>query len=373
MARKSYNNPSFIDSFLTEKHTENKFLQQVNQILDWSKLSKLLEKYYKKGKNITGRPAYDPLLLFKMTLLQTWFDFSDSKTEQHLNQNLAFKKFCNLAILDAVPDHTAIARFRQIMTDADVYTPLLDEVTAQLEQHGAQVKKGYTVDASITTTQRKPSGPSKYELSQDCMPIAIDHRTKSSLDVSSKLNESVVEKPVNSNTPTVTKVVHQSVDQQAAWTKKNNQFKYGYKRHYLVNTATTLVKAVLTTAANVHDSQALEGLLDKSHPPPKTPIYADKAYFGQKSHRLLEERQLKNRIQDRATRGRPLTTRQKYRNKLISRLRCNVERVFGGIKGWFKSTSCRYVGQDKAHYQHTLEAIAYNLKIMPGLIKRNMV
>ncbi len=36
-----------------------------------------------------------------------------------------------------------------------------------------------------------------------------------------------------------------------------------------------------------------------------------------------------------------------------------VERIFGGIKRWFKSGFCRYVVLTKTHGQHVLEAICY--------------
>jgi len=224
MAIKAYNTQSFVHSFLTDKPIKNDFLQNINKILNGSKLRVLLNKYYKKGTSVTGCPAYDPLLLFKMTLLQTWYDLSDMKTEQYVNQHLSFRNFCGLALLETVPDHTAIARFRQIIIDTDAHTALLNKVNNQLEQQGAKVNRGYTIDASITITHRKPSGPTKYVLSQDVKQIDANHRTKSSqapepnVRVNQDADATVTETIVR-------KVVHPAVDQQAAWTKKNMPFK----------------------------------------------------------------------------------------------------------------------------------------------------
>ena len=39
-----------------------------------------------------------------------------------------------------------------------------------------------------------------------------------------------------------------------------------------------------------------------------------------------------------------------------------VERTFGSIKKWFGGDKACYVGLDKTHTQHSLQAIAYNLK-----------
>jgi IS5 family transposase len=48
-----------------------------------------------------------------------------------------------------------------------------------------------------------------------------------------------------------------------------------------------------------------------------------------------------------------------------------VERTFGSIKRWFNSKEARYIGKEKMHTQHLLEAIAYNLKRMPRLYYEN--
>ncbi|CCM10377.1 protein of unknown function [Cardinium endosymbiont cEper1 of Encarsia pergandiella] len=46
---------------------------------------------------------------------------------------------------------------------------------------------------------------------------------------------------------------------------------------------------------------------------------------------------------------------------MVSKTRYKVARVFGSIKRWFRSAGARYIGLDKSHTQHVMEAIAYNL------------
>ena len=48
-----------------------------------------------------------------------------------------------------------------------------------------------------------------------------------------------------------------------------------------------------------------------------------------------------------------------------------VERTFGSIKKWFGGNTARYVGLEKTHTQHVLQAIAHNLKRAPGIIVSN--
>lgn len=45
------------------------FFKQMNTLLDWDSLKKVIDQHYQRGKSATGKPSYDGLLLFKMCLL----------------------------------------------------------------------------------------------------------------------------------------------------------------------------------------------------------------------------------------------------------------------------------------------------------------
>lgn len=66
--------------------------------------------------------------------------------------------------------------------------------------------------------------------------------------------------------------------------------------------------------------------------------------------------------------GQKLTERQREFNNLISKTRCLIELTFGSILRWFAGGRCRYRGLKRTHTQNILEAMAYNLKRMPGLL-----
>ncbi len=63
-----------------------------------------------------------------------------------------------------------------------------------------------------------------------------------------------------------------------------------------------------------------------------------------------------------------LTHREKQYHTLVGKVRYKIERVFGSIKRWLGRLEARYVGMAKIHGQHVLEAIAYNLYRLPGII-----
>ena len=83
---------------LRTRKIKKTFFNQMNILLDWGKISSVIDKDYKKGKSVSGKPSYDGLLLFKMCLLQTWYGLSDYQVEDRVNDSISFGCFCGLTI-----------------------------------------------------------------------------------------------------------------------------------------------------------------------------------------------------------------------------------------------------------------------------------
>nr|WP_256203663.1 transposase [Nitrosomonas sp. Nm58] len=80
----------------------------------------------------------------------------------------------------------------------------------------------------------------------------------------------------------------------------------------------------------------------------------DKVYCSQKHREALKARGLKNGIQDKAVKNKPLTQRQLQRNRLVTKVHYVVERIFG-------SKVLRYRGLAKAHGWHMLYAASHGV------------
>ena len=65
-----------------------------------------------------GRPPYDPVLMFRILVLQTLYTLSDDQTEYQLRDRLSFMRFVGLALHDAVPDAKTIWLFREQLVRA---------------------------------------------------------------------------------------------------------------------------------------------------------------------------------------------------------------------------------------------------------------
>jgi IS5 family transposase len=67
--------PTLADRFydLRTRKMQPTFFTLIHTLLDWKKISLLIDTHYQKEKSTAGKPSYDGLLLFKMGLHQTWY------------------------------------------------------------------------------------------------------------------------------------------------------------------------------------------------------------------------------------------------------------------------------------------------------------
>ncbi len=344
---------SFSDFYISHRTRKGNLLNQIDQLIDWQPIGQEIRRHYAPVSDVVGRPAYPGLLLFKMLLVGLWHGgLSDQAVEGMANVNLHALCFLGLSLEDDVPDHSVLSRFRTKLTKAQAWDALLSEVNRQIEGRNLMVKSGCHVGGSITHSPRKPKAKPTYEI--------VGGREGRDDEADAQADMRVVE------------VTQPGVDNEARWLKKAGKPVFGYKQHTVVD-ANGLVVAVATTPANRHDSQPLVGPVDKAGIGPGTRLHADKAYCSKKHQEALKTRGIKNGIQDKAVKGKPLGPRQLARNKAISKVRFVVERTFGGQQRGFGGKILRHQGLAKAHAWHILLAVAYNLRRLPRLYVESLL
>lgn len=365
--QKDNRQPSFSTIAVTKRKIKRDFFNHIDQILDWTAIDTEIKKYYTKGASVAGRPSYSGLLLFKMSLLQTWYGLSDYEVEDRINDSLSFMQFVGLTLDDEVPDHSVLSRFRTTLVQKNAYEPLMDLINGQLEAKNILVKTGAIVDASITDSPRKPRGKKDYE------QVATDREQTPADSGQAALPDhaAVPTTPVAKPTSFVEKI-QSHVDTEAAWIKKAGKLHYGYKKH-MATDEQGLVLAVVTTPANESDIVHLEDVVAKAKLPKGTRVRADKGYCSKSNRDYLMGQGLKDGIMHKAVRNKKLSGHQSRFNKLISKIRYRAERTFGGMRRWFSAGTARYIGVAKTHTQHLLEGLAYNLYRSPGIIVLNEI
>jgi len=64
--------------------------------------------------------------MFKVIILQKWFNLSDPEAEAQIYDRLSFRRFLCLSLQDAIPDETTICRFRLALKSSESYEWLFE-------------------------------------------------------------------------------------------------------------------------------------------------------------------------------------------------------------------------------------------------------
>jgi IS5 family transposase len=279
-------------------------LSEANMLLDWERFRPIAEGLYNNKTEKGGHPNIDVVLMIKILVLQQWYSLSDQRMERELTNNLSFMNF--LGYPETIPDSTTIWLFRERLTKEGKIEAIMQELQRQLDSGGLVVKEGSIQDATFITAD--PGAPGD-------RPAGNNARTRRSKD--------------------------------GTWTKKGDEFYFGYKLHNKVDVEFGLIRAIETTPASVHDSQ-----VDLSSEGER--IYRDKGYFGAPAKG-------KSVTMWRATRGHPLSKWDSLRNFQISKIRAPGERPFAVIRTVFRAAHVLVTTVRRVHVKLIFTAMAYNL------------
>ena len=119
-----------------------------------------------------------------------------------------------------------------------------------------------------------------------------------------------------------------------------------------------LIRHYAVTDAAVHDSQELDGLLDKGNT--CNDVFADSAYRSAKIESKLRASGYNSRIHRRGRRNHPLSLAQMRVNHAKSRIRARIEHVFGAQQNAPGGRIVRTIGIMRARAKIGLQNLVYN-------------
>lgn len=312
MAVKRTGQMSFVESFLVGKVLGSSgALDRIASLVKWYRFEKLLAGLNHAGP---GHPGWPALVLYKALLVQSLYGLSDRELEEALADRLSFRRFCGLGLEEAIPDHTVLNRFRNGLVANALLDKLFDELDRQLEKAGVTVKRGTMLDATLIEATARPGGDGRSAVDPDAR--FGGQRTK------------------------------------------GGGFTFGYKAHVGVDMGSGLIRAVITTPANVNDTTPADQLIRGD----EREVYADAAYDTHARRARLDATGVKPRIARRPNKHHRLSARLKRFNRLVARRRAAVETTFATFKQRMRLSRIRYAGLAKASGQVMLAAIAFNLR-----------
>lgn len=100
-----------------------------------------------------GRPPYDPVLMFKILMIQNLYNLSDDQTEFQIKDRLSFMRFLALDWAHPVPDAKTIWVYRERLKDH--IHKLFSHFESLLKEKGYLAMSGQIVDASVIKAPRQ--------------------------------------------------------------------------------------------------------------------------------------------------------------------------------------------------------------------------
>src|SRR3954471_14634041 len=83
-----------------------------------------------------GRPPFDPVMMFKILVIQAQNNLSDERAEFLINDRLSFMRFLDLSLGNRVPDATTIWLFRERLVKAGAIKRLFDRFDEAVRDAG---------------------------------------------------------------------------------------------------------------------------------------------------------------------------------------------------------------------------------------------
>lgn len=308
-------------------------LQLLKDVIDWDLFAPILSEMDNREKLAkSGCKPYNPMLMFKILILQRYYNLGDDQMEYQILDRLSFCRFLGLTLNDRVPDSKTIWLFRERLISKGLERKLFDAFNAKLKEHGLIANQGQIIDASFVE-----------------MP-----KQRNTREENTKIKEGKGDKLWH-NHPN--KKRQKDID--ARWTKKNNETHFGCKDNIKMDNGWKFIKEYCVSSASTHDSQVLDELLEEDDQ--GQDVYADSAYTGSKQEATLKKYKVNNRVHEKGYKNRPLTEEQKISNHQKSKIRARVEHVFGFIERSMNRLAFQCIGLKRTRGIVGLVNLTYNL------------
>jgi len=325
----------FDEQFTIERLSEiGNPLEAISKVIDFEMFRITLEDKLlnTNKKSNAGAKPFDVVMMFKIIILQRYYGLGDKQVEYQILDRTSFKNFLGLASGDKVPDEKTVWLFRENLTNSGVIEVLFNQFITYLGLKGLIFNEGKLVDASFTVAPRQ----------------------RNIREENQKIKDGEGDDLWNDQP---NKKRHKDID--GRWTKKNNETFYGYKNHAKVDTKSKFIKKFVVTDASVHDSQALDLLLDEEDA--NQDLHGDSAYTGEEQEDTITKYKMINKVNEKGYRNKPLTDEQKLSNRQKSKTRARVEHVFGFMEQSMNGLFIRSVGIVRATGIIGLINLTYNL------------
>ena len=306
---------------------KDNILRQIKELINFDFVFDELKNKY---SDYNGRPAHDPIMMFKYLLIKYIENISDVDLVNRTRYDMSFKYFLDLAPEDTdLIDPSSLTKFRRqrlkdvelldlligktvrIAIEKKIIKPkskiivdsthtysrynLLSPRQALINESKELRKRVYDIDASMRDKmpkKREASGILEDEI-QYCKElidlIENEEAIKQYPKVSQKLN--LLKEMVEDNNYHLAQ--SKDTDARVGHKTADTNF-FGYKTHVAM-TPERIITAVKVTSGEKHDGKQLEDLINKSESAgiQVTAVIGDAAYSEKENLKMLQKRKIK--------------------------------------------------------------------------------
>lgn len=318
-------------------------LEAINRHVDFESFRTLLkEKLAFTGNKIKGgRPPIDPIVMFKVLILQSLYNLSDDQAEFQIKDRLSFMRFLDLSLCEKVPDAKTIWLYRERLKGH--MNELFRAFETQLKERGYLAMGGQIVDASVIKAPRQ-------RMKED---------EKAAIKEGKSAGE-IWDNPAKAR----------QKDRDARWRVKQSRAKkkgqvplaipeFGYKNNITVDRRYGFIRNFRVTDAARFDGSELKSVLSKENTSSK--VWGDTAYFTQENQAFLKDNGFTSCLHRKKPRGKLLPAFISRGNSKRSSIRARVEHVFA-LQKYRMGLFVRTIGIARAHIKIGFSNLAYNMR-----------
>jgi transposase, IS5 family len=301
-----------------------------------------------------GRPPCDPVMMFKILVIQAHNSLSDERAEFLINDRLSFMRFLGLALGDRVPDATTIWLFRERLAKAGAIEVLFARFDAAVRAAGYIPMSGQTLGSCPRADASLVAAPRQRTTEAETTDLKAGRIPQAWQDRPAKLHQK---------------------DRDARWTVKVSKAKpkaggtrqvdiavpvFGYQNHISIDRRHGLIRRWAVTDAAAYAGRLLRcGLLDRTNT--ASEVWADTAYRSKANETYMAENGFTSRVHRKKPTGRPMAERSRRANARKSAVRSRIEHVFAEQKSRM-GLFVRTIGIARARVKIGLANLAFNMK-----------
>lgn len=158
MTKHSYHNDPWVFTNLEELVPQDHLVRKMDRCMDWKFIYPLIDNLYSD----IGRPSIDPVVLFKMIILNIAFGYNSMRrTCREIEVNVAYRWYLGLSLNGKVPNYSTwsqnyIRRFKDSSIFDEIFTKILEQA----------IRRGFVDMSSVfgdSTHQKASANKNRYE------------------------------------------------------------------------------------------------------------------------------------------------------------------------------------------------------------------